>query len=162
MHRVRYYSQLIEPSYFKGLRGWWIRVLNRIRFWIETRNAKHVLKYLSKEDGYPKQKIHELMKEFRRDLVEERQLLSKPEVVTMPGLDEPPVGKAPQRKVGSRHATEQMLERMLAGPRSKRYAKGLSGHHFGDPDGDFEDVQPNSETQPTVEVSYGRSEVKAK
>lgn len=157
MHRVRYYSQLIEPSYFKGLRGWWIRVLNRIRLAVELRVSKHVLRYLAAEDGYSKFKVKELFAEFRKDAREEQARLKVASLESRSVMETASsLPREGSEKVGSRRTTEAMLARLLAGPRSKRYTKDRQGRHFGDLDGDFEPVQEVE--LPTVEVSYARNE----
>lgn len=156
MHRVRYYNQLIEPSYFRGLRGFWIRVLNRIRMMIEFRVAKHVLKYLAKEDGHSRPRLNTLLKEFRQDVKEEKELLRQEPSATVSSFDGEQPASSAAEKIGSRRGTEAALARLMAGPRSKRYTKQRDRHTFLDLEGDFEAV--DDVEVPTMEVSYARDE----
>ena len=161
MHRVRYYSRLIEPSYFKGkgVRGWWIRTLNRFRFWVESKVCYHVAKVLAKEDGYQKPEVDRIMRSFKQDLREERELLHQDPVPTTTRVDEPPpAAPPPARKLGSRKNTEEALARMMAPPRVKRYVRG-NASFVAEPEGDFDEVAFGADDDlPTMEVDYARGD----
>jgi hypothetical protein len=154
MHRVRYYDKLIEPYYFKrGIRGFWIRLLNRVRLWLEGRVAYHVMRYLADEDGLTRAQRKPFVATFHKDLKEEVAKCKLP-APSASILDDGTVIVQHGRKrheLGARLRTERFLARFIQDSRRKRYIRrdGM----IGDPDGDFD---PVSEDTATVEVTYGR------
>jgi hypothetical protein len=158
MHRVRYYNKLIEPYYFKrGIRGFWIRVLNRVRLWVEGRVAYHVMRYLADEDGLTRAQRKPFAATFRKDLKEEVAKCKNPDPVPSSILDDGTVIVQHGRKrheLGARLRTERFLARVIQDSRRKRYIRrdGL----VGDPEGDFEPVSDDAAA--TVEVTYGRGQ----
>ena len=74
MYRIRYYDQVIHPDHFqgKGALGWSIRVLNAIRWWIETLVQRLVLRHLAQDAALPKQRMAELRRVFDLDVAAER------------------------------------------------------------------------------------------
>lgn len=168
MHRVRYYSQLIEPSTFRGLRGWWIRVLNRLRFWLESRIVRHVMLYLARADGVKGRRLGDFRKEFDKDLKEERQLLTKKrEPISIPKVEEltPPGERAkrynqPRKQEQVRSNEDQsdvVFARYLEDGRRRRYVSRQP--RYMDPDGDFEEVaDAKGNAQITPAEVYGPPE----
>lgn len=95
MYRVRYYSEMIHPDHFsKGLLGWYIRVLNWLRWRLETCVQHNTLKYLAREGGLPKQRVGVLTREFALDVAQER--LEKQQ--TSPRAPVQPAALAPTRE----------------------------------------------------------------
>lgn len=168
MHRIRYYNQLFEPYLFGEknrpwkyrLRGWWIRVLNRVRLFIEFRVTYHVMLYLGNADGIDKARIKEFVKAWKQDVREEKALL-QPVLNTRPTLDD--VNDLlrnidAHRKVGRLRSAQALFARLMAGPREKRYAKGLSSERKAEAEDAFDPVTETTEQLPVMEVSYARGE----
>lgn len=72
MFRVRYYDDVIHPDHFRGWLGFWIRVLNTIRWRLETLVQRLVLRYMAKTTNLPKERHAELSKVFDLDVAAER------------------------------------------------------------------------------------------
>jgi len=161
MHRIRYYTRLIEPHYFqRGVRGWWIRALNRLRLQLECHITRHVLHYLAQEDGRPRQEQQHLRQLLQQDIKEEVAKCTTPPVPLTRVLDEPlPTHEVPRpAAVGSRLRTEHLMARLTQDKRRQRYTRRAPV--MGDPEGDFEPLAPvaNNDDLPTMEVLYARGE----
>ena len=63
---IRLYGHEWEPAYFqhKGLRGWWLRTLNTLRYWLELKVQWHTLYILSKIAGAD---VDDIRAQFKAD-----------------------------------------------------------------------------------------------
>jgi hypothetical protein len=73
MFRIRHYDRYIHPDYFRhGWLGRFIRLLNWIRWKLETFNQRLVLRYLCAESAVGKTRSGELLKKFQVDVRDEK------------------------------------------------------------------------------------------
>lgn len=85
---IRYYDQHLLPTLFvgKGWRGWAIRILNLLRYWLETFIQYQVLK-LGIEASMPTAEPEvkkAYLRAFREDVKVERRLLSEESPISSP------------------------------------------------------------------------------
>jgi hypothetical protein len=136
MFRIRHYDRFIHPDAFRDgtWRGRMIRVLNWIRWKLETFNQGLVLKHLIYQNALDKEREGELLRKFRIDAKEERirkemtsplaPVVSAEEMSTV--MDATALGTLfRQTEVGVRPAPiDALANRYGRNDRSKRYARG--------------------------------------
>lgn len=125
---IRCYGAKFSPEDFKGkgLRGWWIRVLNSLRFYLECRVIYHVLRFQSEkfgdlvdrnavmqmyEDDVQATKTHIKQERPRQTSATNASVEGHIKEMHRQGAHESP-----------REQTARILERYAADPRSRRYA----------------------------------------
>jgi hypothetical protein len=132
--RIRCYGNYYEPERFQnhGLRGWWIRVLNAVRFWLECKVVFHVLKVDMDKLGdlVDKKKV---VDQFTADVeAEKAQQFRESRRPSVPTTGSAEGHLKEIRKPGAvTHPsvlTEQTLKRYAADPRSRRYALGRNSY----------------------------------
>lgn len=161
MFRIRHYHETLHPdSFAKGVRGWWIRALNWLRWKLEVRVQRHVVKYLIKHGQVPN--AQQLLRRFEVDVREEvvRKDSTSPRLLN---VEVPPVpseinarsaryeagrqrsvldtAKTAEDVLPSRPvAISDMASRYGSPPRQQRYAFGRR-HVLLHEDGDFTPLQ---------------------
>lgn len=135
LHRIRFYSKQIDPEIFKnkGWRGWWIRVLNRVRFWIECRVIYHVMVHQAGVLGKDVVDVNAAITAFEQEEKQEAARLSFKQ--TRSRATSVPTGgsiehhlKATKKVEHPSQTTERILERYAADPRTQRYAWSRNRH----------------------------------
>lgn len=177
MFKLRFYDQTFHPDQFKGagFRGWVIRVLNWVRWQLETVVQRTVLRHLSRVGHLSPMRAREMDRAFDLDVAAER--LEKERTSPLypstqsPEAREAPTARSERYAAGAQRSAldavtepptdaqgrgrrlDNLVGQYGADMRAKRYAHGRR-YLVGDPDGDFETVDP-----PAVSVTPVRYEV---
>jgi len=130
LHRIRCYGKYYEPTEFKkrGWRGWWIRVLNRCRFWLECKVVYNVLRLTAQAIGETLVDVKSVLREFESDLQTEQEHFTQPRPrmgLSSTGSAEGHLRELEKHKnalPNPREQTAQILQRYGADHRSRRYA----------------------------------------
>lgn len=69
---IRIYGHEYEPEYFKGagIRGWWLRVLNRVRLSLELRCQFHAMMLLGKRLGVDTERLGQQVRKDQSKVVD--------------------------------------------------------------------------------------------
>ncbi len=160
MYRLRYYDQVIHPDHFTGFSGWWIRVLNLVRWRLETVVQRLAMGYFAKHGGVPKTRQREMKKVFDLDVAAERleKEQTSPLVQKIEQPASPPITRSERYADGSQRSAidvavaveedlplrPKKIDNLIAsygGPgRERHYARGRR-YTTGDPEGDFEPLE---------------------
>jgi hypothetical protein len=163
---VRYYDKIIHPDHFQGFLGFWIRVLNSVRWRMEVLVQRLVLRYLAKEGALPKERRADMKRVFDLDVQAERlekeRTSPKTQKVEEPAF--PPITRSERYADGRQTSAidvavavendfpvrPKRLNNLIASygapGREKHYAKGRM-YTSGDPDGDFEPLVISTESK---------------
>lgn len=167
MFNVRYYEQVIHPDHFRrgGGLGLSIRVLNWLRWKLETAVQFLVLHFLARKGALPATKVRNLVDNFRADVAAEKvvKLQTSPDVVR----DEAPLGQRADKYAAGAFASvmedarvedenlptrpqpiDDLIARLGHETRSKRYSRGHR-HVLSATEDDFE-VVTSPRTLPTA------------
>ena len=160
MFRIRYYDQVIHPDHFKGWLGFWVRLVNAIRWKLEVLVQRMVMRYLVSEGGLPQGRRVDMRRMFALDVAAEK--LERDRTSPRIAQVEPPPRPAPapraaryqagtqQSALETAHAIEneqpvrpRRLDNMIASygapGREKNY--GYGRRYMADPEGDFEPLE---------------------
>jgi hypothetical protein len=164
MYRLRYYDEAYHPDHFKrGMRGWFIVVLNWIRWKLETYVQKQALKFFTENGGLPRDRVKELLRTFHLDVqaekLEKEQL--SPLYAVAAEAAETPRSRAARYTEG-RKATmlndltppgedqpvrpkplDNLIGQYAFGGRATNYVHGR--RFLADPEGDFEPLESDDD-----------------
>lgn len=126
---IRCYGARFDPENFrgKGVRGWWIRCLNRLRFWVECRVIYHVLIMQAKRFGELAD-LNAVLREYQEDVQRAKEThFKQPRVKPAPPANASVEGHLKEmHRQGAlespRELTARILARYAADTRSRRYA----------------------------------------
>lgn len=174
MYRVRYYDRMIHPDHFRGLRGWYVRALNWVRWKLETYVQKQVLKYLAATGELPAERRGELLRAFRLDVKAEK--LQKEQTSPLHEPVEQEIAETPRTRA-ERYAEgavrtkldaldpeedgrpqrpqrlDDLIGRYAFSNRAKKYARGRA--YLADPEGNFEPVEDESGSNDSHHRDHG-------
>jgi hypothetical protein len=131
LHWIRCYGKQFNPEDFKGrgLRGWWVRVLNRLRFLLERRVVCHTLILLASDTVGDLADHNAIVNEVERDtqpkrtrFAERRVRFTVPSTGSIDGHRQ--LLKDPGRIENPKETTERVMQNYAADPRQRRYAMG--------------------------------------
>lgn len=137
---IRLFGRSWTPETFAGLgwRGWWLNVLNGLRWRLEVRVQWHAQYLLKSRLGTD---VDRLWEEWKRDLYPPTRMFTDRDVPMHPE------GAAPATVLGGVKKTNDTIARLIANPRSKRYANGR--RRFVMYDLEAVEEQPNAENTTT-------------
>jgi hypothetical protein len=118
IQNIHLYGEAWTPEYFKqfGVRGWWIRLLNRLRWSLELRVNWHVMVVLGRATD----------QDLSQMRISEQQNLYTPSYEIKENYVPPyarPQSESVPRARTTAEETNAVLARLIAPSRSKRYAK---------------------------------------
>lgn len=142
IRNIRLFGQSWAPEYFRkcGWRGWWLRALNVIRWRLEVRVQWHAQYLLKSRLG---ENVDTLWADWQKDVLPPTRTFADRDV-----LMHPPIAPDNATKLGSVHDTNQMIARLTAHPRSKRYAYGRRRFTMYD-------VEPTGESTDAEDTATG-------
>jgi hypothetical protein len=116
IQNIHLYGEAWTPEYFKqfGVRGWWIRFLNRLRWSLELRVNWHVMVVLGQATDRDLSQMQVGLQEQYVPTYEIKDNFGKPYA--------PPTSESTPRARTTAEETNRVLARFLAPSRSKRYA----------------------------------------
>lgn len=128
LYRIRYYGKRYDPYELKtkGWRGWWIWLLNEVRFRVELRVMRQVLIFQAKKLG-DLADLNAAMETFESDVQPMRQhIKDRPMLKTDPPFTGSVQGhlkemRKPGRVQSLSDITARTMNNYAAGPRQRRY-----------------------------------------
>lgn len=160
IRQIRCYGSRFDPDDFKdkGWRGWWIRVLNRLRVSLEFSVIYHVLR-VQAERGGDLVDLNSVLKTYQEDVAQERQTHFK-----QPTKFDPPINSSVEGHIKEMHRqgslespsdlTARILDRYAASKRSRRYANARGRYVIQEVNTDPIDA---TETHPEEEPTHVRT-----
>lgn len=117
-YKIRIYGYEYDPDFFKksGWRGWWVRVLNRLRFSLEMRCNYNAMLILSEKQGFDTQKIARQVMQDQQKVVD---YIRKSK--DLQDLSAATPAQLLKNSETVQERTKQTLARLTASGRSRRY-----------------------------------------
>lgn len=160
LYRIRYYGHRYDPREFKvkGWRGWWIWLLNELRFKLELRVMRQVLVFQAKRLGNIVD-LNAALDTFESDVRAVRQHVATTAAKPAPAHTGSVLGHTKelrQAKVESlRDITARVMNNYAADPRQRRYALGR--RHRVMMEADTPSLQEISNAQADTESGFTHS-----
>jgi hypothetical protein len=156
LYQIRHNENYYAPDNFKhhGVRGWWIRVLNRARFWLECKVAFHVFVLLSKQESVGPQNVYNsaTIRSVAKETTPGHVHLSEPRSKASLPTDASVEGhlKALHRRGSVEHPrdiTARAMARYAADPNTRRYAFGRNHRIMMEAETETQETEANGKEE---------------